>query len=81
MSKDSRRITDGARDLRAYLDAQGLTIQAFCSRHQIDRIQVQRALNGELWKRISVDFAFRIRCATNGRVKEHRWRSATARAA
>lgn len=81
MSTPERKITDGARDLRAYLDENGLSVPAFCETHGLDRIQVQRALNGERWQRISVDFAHAIERATSGRVRWHRWLSASARAA
>ena len=74
------RITDGARDLRAYLTEQGMSVPDFCARHGLDRIQVQRVLNGERWRRITVDFAHAIEKATGSRISWTRWLSRTARA-
>lgn len=74
-----RRITDGARALRAYLEQERLSVPVFCERNGLDRIQVQRALNGERWGRITVDFAESIERATKGRVSWRRWLSRTAR--
>lgn len=73
------RVTDGARDLRAWLTEKGMSVPDFCEKHGLDRIQVQRALNGERWKRITVDFAFAISRATDGEVVWDRWRSTTGR--
>jgi hypothetical protein len=75
------RITDGARDLRAYLTEQRLSVPAFCERHGFDRIQVQRVLLGQRWRRITVDFAHAIEVATNGRISWQRWLSRTSRRA
>lgn len=72
-------ITDGARDLRAYLDRVGLSVPKFCEANKLERISVQRALNGER-RRISVDFAWDIQVATGGEVQWDRWHSSTARA-
>ena len=71
-------ITDGARDLRAYLDRLGLSVPKFCEANKIERISVQRALNGER-RRFSVDFAYEIQVATEGEVQWSRWHSSTAR--
>lgn len=65
-------ITGGAEDLRAWLDARGLSITRFCDEHDLDRIEVQRHLRG-LRDRVSVDFAVSIRDATKGSVKVERW--------
>ena len=67
-------ITDGANDLRAWLEARGLSITRFCEEHELDRIEVQRHLRG-LRDRVSVDFAVSVRDATKGRdeVKVERW--------
>ena len=73
------RITDGARDLRAYLDDVGISIPVFSSKHGFDRIHVQRVLNGERWRRITVDFAHAVEKATGGRVVWTRWLSKTGR--
>lgn len=74
------RITDGARDLRAYLTDQEISVPDFCEKHDLDRIQVQRILNGERWRRITVDFAYAIEKATGGKVAWTRWLSKTGRA-
>jgi hypothetical protein len=75
----TRRITAGARDLRAYLTRNAVSVPTFCERHRLDRIQVQRVLNGERWQRITVDFANAIERATAGEVKWCRFLSATAK--
>ncbi len=72
------RITEGGRELRAHITALGLSVPDFCETHGLDRIQVQRVMNGERWKRISVDFAFAIERATNGCVAWTRFLSKTA---
>lgn len=75
-----RRVTDGARALRAYITkhfAKG-GVPRFCEEHEIDRIMVQRALNGER-QRISVDLATRIEQATDGAVDATTWASWTGR--
>ncbi len=63
-----RRITDGGRDLRAYLTEIKVSVPDFCEKHGLDRIQVQRILNGERWKRVTVEFAHSIERATDGRI-------------
>lgn len=64
--------TKGAKLLRQYLDAQGLSIPAFADRHDFCRIQIQRAIKGER-KKISVDFALAIQRATGGAVPMAAW--------
>lgn len=61
-----RRITDGGRELRSFLTEHKVSVPDFCEQHGLDRIQVQRVLNGERWKRVSVDFAHSIEKATDG---------------
>lgn len=73
------RVTDGGRELRAYLTEHQISVPDFCEKHGLDRINVQRALNGERWKRISVDFAHAIEKATDGKVGWAAWLSKTAR--
>jgi hypothetical protein len=73
-----RRITDGGRDLRAYLTEIEMSVPDFCEKHGLDRIQVQRVLNGERWKRITVDFANAIKRATDGRIDYPRFHPETA---
>lgn len=63
-----RRITDGGRELRAYLTEIKVSVPDFCEKHGLDRIQVQRVLNGERWKRVTVEFAHSISRATDGRI-------------
>lgn len=63
-----RRITDGGRLLRAYLTEHKISVPDFCEKHGLDRIQVQRVLNGERWKRVTVDFADSIERATTGAI-------------
>jgi hypothetical protein len=69
---DERRVTDGGRDLRVWLDRKGISVPRFCEENDLERIQVQRVLNGERWQRITVDFAHSIETATDGDVS---WRS------
>jgi hypothetical protein len=63
-----RRITDGGRDLRAYLTEHKISVPDFCEKHGLDRIQVQRVLNGDRWKRVTVEFAHAIELATDGAI-------------
>lgn len=72
----ARSTTAGARELRAYLSANGVSITRFCEANGLDRIQVQRVLNGER-TRISVDFARNVERATSGAVAWHLWSSET----
>jgi transcriptional regulator with XRE-family HTH domain len=72
------RITDGARQLRQYLQAHGLTIPTFCEAHALDRIQVARIMKGER-HRISVDFALSVFEATGGTIDWRTWASSTLR--
>ncbi len=76
-----RRITDGGRDLRAYLTEQKISVPDFCEKHGLDRIQVQRVLNGERWKRVTVDFANSIEKATDGAIPYTSFLPSTATAA
>lgn len=73
------KVTQGGRELRAYVDELGMSVPDFCDVHGLDRIQVQRVMNGDRWKRISVDFAFSIDKATKGRVPWTSFLSKTAR--
>jgi hypothetical protein len=43
----------------------------------LDRIQVQRAINGETGSRVTVDFAHKVAEATGGVVPMTAWRSET----
>lgn len=73
-----RKVTEGGRELRAFLTEQGISVPGFCARHGIDRIQVQRVLNGERYKRISVEFAHAIERATSGRIAYTKFLPTTA---
>ena len=81
--RNARRITDGGKALRAFLDDRGISVPNFCEaqRPPLDRIQVQRVLNGERWQRISVDFADAVSRATKGAVDWRLFLSRTARPA
>jgi hypothetical protein len=82
MSNDAIiRITEGGRLLRAHIKALDVSIPTFCEQHRLDRIQVQRVLNGERWQRITVDFAHAIHRATEGNVPWTAFLSRTARVA
>jgi len=65
-------LTAAALDLRKYIDAQHMSVPTFCEVHGLDRIQVQRMLNGQR-ERVSTAFAQAIQIATNGAVVWSRW--------
>lgn len=71
-----RKVTDGGRALRAHIDDLGISVPTWCERHDIDRIMVQRAMNGDR-ERFSVDFALRVEAATKGAVKVAMWSTDT----
>lgn len=73
-----RKTTRGGRALEVYIRKYCGTIPAFAEANGLDRIQIQRAINGERWKRITVDFAYAIEQATDGAVKMQWWLSDTA---
>jgi hypothetical protein len=73
----TRYVTNGARLLRAWLHETQTSIPVFAEVHGLDRIMVQRAINGER-RRISVDLALAIELATKGAVPVAEWASATA---
>jgi hypothetical protein len=79
--------------LLAYIRRRYGSIPAFCEANDLDRIKVQRAINGDI-QRIDVEFAVAVEDATDGEVKPADWvppgnvrearrqrRSAAARAA
>jgi len=74
----TRKVTDGGRDLREYLTLKKISVPTFCEQQGLNRIQIQRVLNGERYQRISVDLAFAIEDATRGGVKARRFLSRTA---
>jgi hypothetical protein len=57
--KDMTPVSDGAVELRRYLNDHATNIPAFCEKHGLDRIAVQRAMNGER-ERVSAEFAAAI---------------------
>lgn len=65
--------TEGARLLREHLTLTGQSVQGFCKKHELDRIQVLRVLKGKYGKRVSVDFAEAIEKATGGVVPWRAW--------
>jgi len=67
-----RQVTDGARLLRAYLQATGETVPDFSERAGLNRIYVQRGLSGDQ-KRFGLDFALAIQRAA-GRDEAGAWR-------
>jgi hypothetical protein len=65
--------TAGGRALRAYLRAHGnMSVPDFCEKHGIDRIRVQKAMNGGI-RRVAVDLACAIEKATGGAVRVSLW--------
>jgi hypothetical protein len=71
-AKHEEFVTEGAKDLRAWLDKHGISVPDFCEQHDLDRVEVQRCMNGER-QRITVNFAKDIELATRGDVKIVRW--------
>lgn len=65
-------VTDGARDLREWLDGHGISVPVFCDANGLDRVEVQRCMNGER-QRIPVNFAKDIFDATKGAIPIVRW--------
>lgn len=74
-----RLVTDGGRELRALIDRLKVSVPDWCEEHGLDRIRVQKLLNGSLYKRVSVDLAFAVERVTKGRVKAVAFLSSTAR--
>lgn len=62
----------GAEQLESYIRRHSGSIPRFCEEHRLDRIKVQRAINGDI-QRIDVDFAFDIEHATDGIVPADSW--------
>ena len=80
MAKEDTRITDGGVALRTHVTKLRVSVPDFCEAHGLDRIQVQRVMNGERWQRITVDFAWAIDRATQGAIPWTSFLSRTARA-
>jgi hypothetical protein len=74
-----RLVTDGGRDLRVLIDREKISVPDWCEKHGLDRIRIQRLLNGSLYKRVTVDLAFTIERVTRGRVRAARFMSSTAK--
>lgn len=60
-------VSRGAKDLRAWLDRNGLSVPVFCSKHELNRIEIQRILNGYR-QRVPVDVAYDICTAVGGEI-------------
>jgi hypothetical protein len=74
---------EGAHLLRKFIDERGLSIPDFADTHHFNRIQLQKLIGGET-RRVSVDVAYAIECATDGEVPIVSWRNthpSSARAA
>jgi hypothetical protein len=72
-------ILDGARLLRRHITRLYKSVSAFCEKHDLDRIQVQRHLKGQR-TRVCVDFACAIEEATEGTVPVESWKTSTLKA-
>lgn len=70
---EHRPTTKGAGDLDAYLKRHGISLNAFCERHDIDYAQAHRIRSGVRGKRVSVDFAAKVHDATGGEVDIRSW--------
>jgi hypothetical protein len=60
-------VTQGAKETRAWLAANDMSVPDFCEQNDLNRIEVQRCLRGER-QRTSVDLAVAISRATGGAV-------------
>ena len=70
-------LTEGAKLLRAHITLSGLNIPDWCDKHGVERITLQRVVNGDRL-RISVDFALTIEKVTRGAVPVSAWASTKA---
>lgn len=73
-SAGERRILAAGRKLRRFLDAIGVSVPVFCERHRLDRITVQRILNGERWRFLPVDTALDLMRAIEAEARAIHWR-------
>lgn len=78
MEKKRHPLPEGVSLFLAHLAELGVSQTAFCDEKGIDRITVQRIVNGER-QRITVDFAMKMRDATGGKVPVETWESPSAR--
>lgn len=72
MARSTDPPLPGADKLARWLKRNRLSITKFAAQHDMDRIQVQRLLNGER-QRVSVTMAARIEHATSGEVPWSSW--------
>jgi hypothetical protein len=59
------RVTKGGRKLIAHIRSEKTNIEKWCERHGFDRVGVTRLMNGDYWKRTTVDIAFELCRAAN----------------
>jgi hypothetical protein len=62
----------GAEKLLRHIRESGLSIPKWCEEKGLDRLKVQKAINGS-WQRFDVDFALSIERATGGDVAVADW--------
>lgn len=75
----TKRVTEGGRRLGQWITKHYKgNLSAFAREHALDRATVHRAIHGDRWGRITVDFATRVQSATSGAVKIAHWSSETA---
>lgn len=70
-------MTVGAVELRKHIDALGVSVPKFCEDHALERIAVQRLLNGER-ERIGLAICLAIEKATDGAVAAALWNDLVA---
>ena len=78
----TKRVTEGGRRLGLWVERHYKgNLSAFSRKHGLDRATVHRAIHGDRWGRIPVDFALAVQVATKGAVRVVHWSSETAVAA
>lgn len=82
MRKEHREhVTEGGRLLLLHIRAsEERSIPVWCAKHGIDRLRVQKVINGDIWQRIGVDFAVAVERATGGAIKPEMFLAETAAA-
>lgn len=65
-------VSEGVRAARAHIKRTNESIPKFCEKHGLDRLQLQRILDGRQ-KRVSVEFAAAFEKASNGEVELALW--------
>lgn len=73
--------TRGAIELLRYLQDRKISQTSFAKEHGLSRAFLHRVLSGLAGGRISADFAFRVQCATRGKIPMDRWVSPDIRTA